>query len=31
VFFNSAALPTEGDIPLMDFLGSGERVIRLLD
>lgn len=31
VFFNSKALPHEGDFPLIDFLGSGQRVIRLLD
>jgi hypothetical protein len=31
VFFNSKALPSEGDIPLIDYLGIGTRVIRLID
>jgi hypothetical protein len=31
VFFSDNALPTEGDIPLMDYLGTGNRVIRLID
>jgi hypothetical protein len=31
VFFNSSALPSEGDIPLIDYLGVGTRVIRLID
>ena len=31
VFFSDNALPTEGDIPLIDFLGTGNRVIRLID
>jgi hypothetical protein len=31
VFFNSKALPHEGDFPLIDYLGTGQRVIRLLD
>jgi Flp pilus assembly protein TadG len=31
VFFNSKALPVAGNIPLIDYLGAGERVIRLLD
>ena len=31
VFFNDGALPSEGDIPLIDYLGTGNRVIRLID
>ena len=31
VFFNSKALPAEGDIPIIDYLGTGQRVIRILD
>ena len=31
VFFNTNALPTEGDIPIIDYLGVGARVIRLID
>ena len=31
VFFNDDALPTDGDIPLIDYLGTGNRVIRLID
>ncbi len=31
VFFNTKALPTEGDIPIIDYLGVGARVIRLID
>ncbi|MBF4769980.1 Tad domain-containing protein [Nocardioides agariphilus] len=31
VFFNDDALPVDGDIPLIDYLGSGNRVIRLID
>ena len=31
VFFNDAALPSEGDIPIIDYLGVGTRVIRLID
>jgi hypothetical protein len=31
VFFNSNALPVDGDIPLIDYLGTGHRVIRLID
>ena len=31
VFFNSKALPSEGDIPIIDYLGVGTRVIRLID
>ncbi len=31
VFFNDDALPIDGDIPIIDYLGSGKRVIRLLD
>ena len=31
VFFNSDALPIDGDIPLIDYLGTGNRVIRLID
>ena len=31
MFFNDAALPSEGDIPLIDYLGTGNRVIRLID
>jgi hypothetical protein len=31
VFFNANALPVEGNIPLMDYLGTGRRVIRLID
>jgi hypothetical protein len=31
VFFNLKALPSEGDIPIIDYLGVGTRVIRLLD
>jgi hypothetical protein len=31
VFFNDKALPMEGDIPIIDYLGVGSRVIRLID
>ena len=31
VFFNLKALPSEGDIPIIDYLGVGTRVIRLID
>ena len=31
VFFNDDALPIDGDIPLIDYLGTGNRVIRLID
>ena len=31
VFFNDAALPIDGDIPIIDYLGTGNRVIRLID
>jgi Flp pilus assembly protein TadG len=31
VFFNDAAIPVDGDIPLIDYLGTGNRVIRLID
>jgi hypothetical protein len=31
VFFSLNALPSEGDIPLIDYLGVGSRVIRLID
>ena len=31
VFFNSDALPVDGDIPVIDYLGTGNRVIRLID
>jgi len=31
VFFNISALPSEGDIPIIDYLGVGNRVIRLID
>jgi hypothetical protein len=31
VFFNISALPSEGDIPIIDYLGVGTRVIRLID
>jgi Flp pilus assembly protein TadG len=31
VFFNMGALPSEGDIPIIDYLGVGNRVIRLID
>jgi len=31
VFFSGEALPHEGDFPLIDYLGTGQRVIRLLD
>ncbi len=31
VFFNSDAIPIDGDIPVIDYLGTGNRVIRLID
>jgi Flp pilus assembly protein TadG len=31
VFFNEDALPTDGDIPIIDYLGTGHRIIRLID
>ena len=31
VFFNDKALPLDGNIPLIDYLGTGNRVIRLID
>ncbi len=31
VFFSDEALPTDGDIPLIDYLGTGNRIIRLID
>ncbi len=31
VFFNGDALPIDGDIPVIDYLGTGNRVIRLID
>jgi hypothetical protein len=31
VFFNDDALPVDGNIPVIDYLGTGKRVIRLID
>jgi hypothetical protein len=31
VFFDVDALPTDGDFPVIDFLGAGDPVIRLVD
>lgn len=31
VFFSEKALPSQGDIPIIDYLGVGTRVIRLID
>lgn len=30
-FFNAAALPVDGDLPLIDYLGTGQPILRLIN